>query len=157
MPSKRSQTKKSVYFIIPLMWHARECRLIQSNRKEISGYLGTETREGGTGAQGHLLRWWVSAVVTVSQVYIDVKPSKLHTLSMWSLLYVNYTSVRILQTIQRLLKHSCPSWRNNSIICHFGGKKSLPLYEFFFLPIRLVAISLFLLSLSLLITSYLLF
>ena len=86
----------------------------------------------------------------------NIKLIKLYTLSMWSLLYVYHTSIRLfIKNSKKLFKisHASP-WRNNSTICECE-KKVFHLMNFsFILPIRCIAIFLFsyLISLTFLLT-----
>ena len=54
--SKRRQTKKSTYPIIPFIWNSRKWKLIYSDRKQISGCHRTGCGGGGRGALQRVTR-----------------------------------------------------------------------------------------------------
>lgn len=105
MLSRRSQTNKSPYCVIPFIEDSRKCKLINSDRKHISSFLGWWDGEGWEGQITKGLKETFGGNGYVP--YLDCGDSftvyhtseliKLHTLNRCNSLSVNFTSVKLFQ------------------------------------------------------------
>ena len=99
--SERSQTALNTPCVLALTWNSGKWKLIYSDREQGSGCLG---REAGVERKacrwaGGCPRWgcgptYINRSGVVAQVCPVSKCNTSHTLNVWSLLKVNYTSVR---------------------------------------------------------------
>lgn len=107
MLSERSQMQ-DIYCLISLLGNSRKCKWINSDRKQTSGFLGP----GQAGLQSVMsckknvkkssqgdgnvssLQWWFHGYVHLSKLI------KLYILNGCSLLYINYTSTKLIKPNQ---------------------------------------------------------